>query len=137
MPKRKLALSKRKDLLPALPDAAGGAPALRERILAKAGLTEDRLAENLRLAEGKLRDLLEARRPERVVYQGAVTAQYEDADGALQLAAARELLDLAGAKPSKFANTQTSGPQVVILVQGRDPEPAQVKAEVIEADAGP
>lgn len=124
-----------------VPDAAGGALALRDRLMAQAGVDEVRQAKLLRSSVDKLESQLSCLKVQRLVVpqgqnQGAVVETFEDVDNIAQRSAAVELLSVVGAYPSKTAGH--AGPTTVKVVLVIDPmrEPAP-RVKVIEVKPNP
>lgn len=121
-----------------VPDASGGAVALRERLLEKAQVTEDDQARLLKAALDKLESQLEASVVRRLtVGTGAGRSEvreYVDLDTNAQRAAAVELLSVVGAYPSKSIGG--SGQTQVAVVVRIDPMLAPMaQAKVVEVQS--
>lgn len=127
--------------LQSVPDAAGGALALRDRLMEKAGVDEAGQAKSLRASWDKLNAQLSSMKVTRFVVpigqnRGSEVQTFEDADNTAQRAAAVELLSVVGAYPSK--NVGHSGPSTVKVVLVIDPmrEPSP-RVKVIEVKPNP
>jgi hypothetical protein len=129
-------LQRRPSTLPGPPgDSAGGALALREKMLAVAGITEAELGAALRASFDTLRAQLDVTKVQRLVVRVArdqeTVQEYTDADTSSQRSAALALIDLIGAMPSRASGSvNIAGKQIVVRFADYDePRPVAITVE--------
>lgn len=109
----------------ASPDAVGGALALREDMLARAGYTLEEQARDLRIALAAAQHALQATKVQRLVHNTGLNtsdiAEFVDIDHATRLRAADVIFDITGIKLGKRTENLNVGGNLTVNVIRREP----------------
>ncbi len=113
-----------------VPDALGSSVPARAKLLELAQVNDAEQALLTRLVINKLRDLLSAKRVQRLVVNAGLNVsevrEFVDEDGALQARASSELIALLGLQPSKTASVTATGPMTINVTLAQRPTQAKV-----------
>lgn len=142
MPRKDRSLATRKHAQTlAVQDSAGGTLALRERMLALAGISDADQAQALRQSFDVLVRHLGYRKVQRLVVRDARdhehVEEYQDEDASAQRSAAVALIELIGAMPSRSTQAVAVHGKQIVVTFAQPPQPVPASAVVVDASASP